>query len=89
MTSSMINVLPLAAEGESDSQIIAKPAFSGTLDEEEIEAGALLILACMAGRSFARMWKPGMNEIPHSAPCPARNTFWREAFRSRSMKRLP
>jgi hypothetical protein len=70
MTTSMINTPTLAAEGESDSEIIAKPAFSGTLDEEEIEAGALLILACMAGRSFARMWKPGMNEIPHSGSLP-------------------
>ncbi len=70
MTSSMINVLSLAAEGESDSQMVAEPAFSGTLDEEEIEAGALLILACVAGRSFARMWKPGMNEIPHSGSLP-------------------
>lgn len=70
MTSSMINVLPLAAEGESDSQMVAEPAFSGTLDEKEIEAGALLILACVAGRSFARMWKPGMNDIPHSGSLP-------------------
>jgi len=37
---------------------------------EEIEAGTLLILACMAGRSFARMWKPKMNNIPHCGTLP-------------------
>ena len=40
------------------------------LDEREIEAGTLLILACVAGWSFARMWKPGMNDIPHSGCLP-------------------
>lgn len=39
-------------------------------DDHELEAGTLLILACAAGMSFARMWKPGMNDIPHSGCLP-------------------
>ena len=51
------------------------------LDEQEIEAGTLLILACAVGWSFAQMWKSGMNDIPHSGCLPWRNTSWRGAFR--------
>jgi hypothetical protein len=40
------------------------------LKEQEIEAGTLMILACAAGMSFARMWKPGMSDIPHSGCLP-------------------
>jgi hypothetical protein len=53
-----------------ESQMIEESALSGMFDEQEIEAGALLILACMVGYSFARMWKPGMNDIPHSGSLP-------------------
>ncbi len=61
---------PREADDERRSEVTAEPSFSEMLDEQEIEAGALLILACMAGRSFARMWKPGMNDIPHSGSLP-------------------
>ena len=70
MTSSVIDVLPVPVEGGTDSQTGPEWAHSGMLDEDEIEAGALLILACMVGCSFARMWTPGMNEIPHSGSLP-------------------
>ena len=40
------------------------------VEGQEIEAGTLLILACAVGWSFARMWKPGMNDIPHSGCLP-------------------
>ena len=42
----------------------------GRVEGQEIEAGTLLILACAVGWSFARMWKPGMNDIPHSGCLP-------------------
>ena len=40
------------------------------VEGQEMEAGTLLILACAVGWSFARMWKPGMNDIPHSGCLP-------------------
>jgi hypothetical protein len=70
MTSSVIEVLPIAVEGGRESQTGPESAHSGMLDENEIEAGALLILACVVGCSFARMWTPGMNDIPHSGSLP-------------------
>jgi hypothetical protein len=70
MISSVIEVRPIAVEGEKESQIVTESACSGMLDEHEIEAGALLILACVVGCSFARMWTPGMNDIPHSGSLP-------------------
>lgn len=39
------------------------------LSEQELEAGALLILASLLGLSFGRMWRPGMY-IPHSGSLP-------------------
>ncbi len=70
MISSVIEKPLVEVESAPDSQVHAESACSGKLDEQEVEAGALLILACMAGCSFARMWTPGMNEIPHSGTLP-------------------
>lgn len=70
MISSVIEIRPISVEDERESQTGAESASSGMLDEHEIEAGALLILACVLGCSFARMWAPGMNDIPHSGSLP-------------------
>lgn len=70
MTPSVIETPLLETEVSRDSRVSTEPAMSGMLDEQEVEAGALLILACMVGCSFARMWAPGMNEIPHSGCLP-------------------
>lgn len=69
-TASLIGTLTREVEDENTLDVTTEPACAETLDEQVIEAGALLILACMAGRSFARMWKPGMNDIPHSGSLP-------------------
>lgn len=70
MNSTVIDAPFLEAGGEIESHAAMEPVRSGKLNEHEIEAGALLILACMVGCSFARMWTPGMNEIPHSGSLP-------------------
>jgi len=50
------------------------------LDEREIEAGTLLILACAVGWSFAQMWKSGMNDIPHSGCLPLEEYLWERSL---------
>lgn len=70
MISSVIETRPISIEDGRESQADAESAPSGMLDEDEMEAGALLILACVLGCSFARMWAPGMNDIPHSGALP-------------------
>ena len=70
MISSLIDTPTIVVEGGRESQEFGEPALAGMLDELEIEAGALLILACMVGCSFARLWSPGMNEIPHAGSLP-------------------
>jgi hypothetical protein len=70
MMSFAIETFPIELEAGRESQIRTEPAFSGVLDENEVEAGALLILACVVGCSFARLWTPGMNDIPHSGSLP-------------------
>lgn len=80
MISSLIDAPTTVVEGGRESQEIEEPALSGMLDEQEIEAGALLILACMVGCSFARLWKPGMNEIPHSGSLPREEYLLERSF---------
>jgi hypothetical protein len=70
MMSFAIETFPIELEAGRESQIRTEAAFSGMLDENEVEAGALLILACLVGCSFARLWTPGMNDIPHSGSLP-------------------
>lgn len=67
---SIMDVPAVEARDGAESHLGAGLALSEILDEQEIEAGVLLILACAAGCSFARMWNPGMNAIPHSGCLP-------------------
>lgn len=69
-TASRIGKRTGGVEDVNALDVNTEPACAEMLDEQVIEAGALLILACMTGRSFARMWKPGMNDIPHSGSLP-------------------
>lgn len=70
VTASRIEKRTGEVEDQNALDVTTEPGCAEMLDEQVIEAGALLILACMAGRSFARMWKPGMNDIPHSGSLP-------------------
>ncbi len=68
--SSVIETQSISVEDWRESHADAESVPSEMLDEDEMEAGALLILACALGCSFARMWTPGMNDIPHSGSLP-------------------